>query len=140
MLEVNQSMKSFRYFPCQYLKNAHPTGDGIPAEMQKMNDGEASYCKRESPPEFSLTVAQTSPNSFGLHDTIGNVEEWCSDWYDYYPARAVTDPPGPDSGEERVLRGGSWGDDPDFVRSAFRGRLGPGFRDVSIGFRLARSP
>ncbi len=96
---------------------------------------QANYDGKET-----VAVEALPCNDWGLYQMHGNVWEWCSDWYDYYPARAVTDPPGPDSGEERVLRGGSWNYNPAEVRSASRAGRAPGYRDNSIGFRLARSP
>lgn len=50
------------------------------------------------------------PNGFGLWQSIGNVWEWCSDWYSagYYAVSPGTDPQGPDAGSSRVMRGGSF--------------------------------
>ncbi|MDA1050999.1 MAG: formylglycine-generating enzyme family protein [Planctomycetota bacterium] len=85
-------------------------------------------------------VAQKLPNRWGFFDMLGNIWEWCQDWYDSeaYRSSASTDPTGPDQGLHRVLRGGSWGSNARFVRSAFRDHLDPGYRDDFIGFRCAQ--
>lgn len=82
-------------------------------------------------------VKQNRPNKVGLHDTLGNALEWCSDWFADYPESAV-DPTGPETGTQRCLRGGAFVYGPKHCRSAFRGRNSPEFRNFYIGFRVVR--
>jgi formylglycine-generating enzyme required for sulfatase activity len=90
---------------------------------------------------FTAPVGQFRPNNFGLYDMIGNAAEWCSDWYDadYYAKSPERDPTGPNSGSDRVRRGGCWASDAVSCRAAYRGGNPPGSRDFFVGFRLARS-
>jgi formylglycine-generating enzyme required for sulfatase activity len=86
-------------------------------------------------------VGGKKPNAWGLYDMHGNVWEWCQDWFDadYYKKSPAEDPQGPATGENRVLRGGSWDFLDNLCRSAVRGGYGPSLRDYGMGFRLARS-
>jgi formylglycine-generating enzyme required for sulfatase activity len=85
-------------------------------------------------------VAQKRANGFGLYDTLGNVWEWVNDWFDakYYLNSPLQDPSGPSTGQERVLRGGSWLHFAWCARSSVRFRDNPGTRAGYLGFRCTR--
>ena len=86
-------------------------------------------------------VGSYRPNAFGLYDMHGNVWEKCEDWVAPYPEGAVTDPKGPVTGTNRVLRGGSFNDYGSRVRSSNRITFAaPTYRSNAGGFRLARTP
>jgi len=83
-------------------------------------------------------VGQKRSNAWGLYDMHGNVWEWVEDWFGGYPSGAVTDPTGPATGSDRVMRGGSWDFTAGRARSAFRNSDAPGDRYHYLGFRLVR--
>ena len=84
-------------------------------------------------------VAIRDANNYSIHDMLGNLREWCHDWDDDYPEASVTDPWGPDEGERRVHRGGSWDDRARDSRLASRYAGDPDVGRDNIGFRPVRS-
>jgi formylglycine-generating enzyme required for sulfatase activity len=85
-------------------------------------------------------VGGKAANALGLYDMSGNVWEWVNDWYGAYSSGAQTNPLGPVSGTNRVLRGGSCGQDSYGVRSSYRGNVAPDYTSNYVGFRVARTP
>lgn len=83
-------------------------------------------------------VGKFKPNGLGIYDMTGNVWEWVQDWYDdnYYKNSPKNNPRGPDSGQYRLLRGGSWRSVPGDLRASSRDWDGPAVRDIGGGFRL----
>lgn len=81
-------------------------------------------------------VGRKSPNELGLYDMSGNVWEWCQDCDGSYSGTSQTDPAGPSSGSDRVLRGGSWYGLAMYCRVSFRYNNTPGDGSIIYGFRL----
>jgi formylglycine-generating enzyme required for sulfatase activity len=82
-------------------------------------------------------VATVPPNGWLLYDTLGNVWEWCLDWYDatYYAHSPNVSPLGPDTGSRRVIRGGSWKDEAGTIFPHTRNSLPPKTSADNVGFR-----
>ena len=88
----------------------------------------------DTAPVGSYTTG-TSP--YGVKDMAGNVWEWVADWFGDYPSVPVTNPTGPDNGEYRVLRGGSWYNNVDNIRAAYREWDDPVHTGYYLGFRCS---
>ena len=85
-------------------------------------------------------VGTKTANELGIYDMSGNVWEWCSDRYGGYSAGSQTNPQGPSSGMDLVLRGGSWDNDARVCRVSNRGRYDPYISRRYDGFRLVLVP
>ena len=109
----------------------YPWGEEPPACSRANHNGVAGFCFNGVTPAESFP-AGTSP--YGVLDMAGNVTEWVSDWYDpdYYARSPEQNPPGPDSGKGRVVRGGSWYDAYPYIRTAYRDVYDP---TATAGFR-----
>lgn len=91
----------------------YPWGDDLDTVDWACNIWQGTFPKINTEQDGWLTTAPVrsyQPNGFGLWQTVGNVWEWCADWFDplYYRASAANDPKGPPGGRGRVLRGGSY--------------------------------
>jgi formylglycine-generating enzyme required for sulfatase activity len=83
-------------------------------------------------------VGEEPPNPYGLFDLGENVHEWCSDWYgkDYYAISPDRNPQGPETGDRRASRGGSWRHHIKVTRCAARSSIPPAFHYADYGFRV----
>jgi formylglycine-generating enzyme required for sulfatase activity len=101
--------------------------------------GEFGWYAANSGGETTHKVGQKKPNALGLYDMSGNVWEWCQDYYSttYYGEGVKDDPAGPEKGQDRAVRGGSYENDPSSLRGTNRDNVDGGERDKYRGFRLA---
>ena len=107
-----------------------PWGDAPPESL-------AHYASRwRTGPE---PIGQSESNACGLFDICANVHEWCSDWYDanYYAVSPERNPRGPESGQRRASRGGSWRHHIKVTRCAGRSSIPPQLQYADYGFRVA---
>jgi len=121
----------------------YPWGDAFDGSRLNFCDANCEFDWKDSSADDGYQ--RTAPvgsypegaSPYGVVDMAGNVWEWCQDWYsgDYYDSSPQRNPRGPDSGESRVVRGGSWYYNVRYVRAAFRVRFDPASRYYDIGFR-----
>jgi len=101
--------------------------------------------------ELSYPIGIYEPNELGIYDMTGNVYEWCYDWYGRYSSDIQKDPKGPETGKQKVVRGGDWTEFSINLRTSNRNKFRPDFDGsrteaygsktywIYIGFRIAKS-
>jgi len=137
---------------CSWLEKKTGLPFRLPSEAEWEKAARDRYPWGGTPPDadlanFNKDHMMTLPvgsfpkgaSPFGVLDLAGNVWEWMADWYDpgFYRDSPREAPQGPESGSERVVRGGSWANGADLVRSANRSSEKPESRLNILGFRLA---
>lgn len=142
----NDAMKFCRWAECrlpteaewEYACRAGSTTDYCFGDDPKLLGDYAWF--RDNSGGQTQPVGTKRPNEWDLHDMHGNVWEWCQDWYGKYSDAAEVDPTGPKNGDSLVLRGGSFYDYPQDLRSANRVGRTRVVRNYDIGFRVSRTP
>lgn len=138
-LEIHDRLDAPTLEPIAWFAgNSHQefSGGGLDATRWGMPEGSMAGPRR---------VGQKKPNAWGLHDMLGNVQEWCGDWFvPNYDLRFVggekINPVGPDRGAQRILRGGGWTHRPRVLRSSARFYFPPEWSDFKTGFRVVLAP
>ncbi|WP_367154611.1 formylglycine-generating enzyme family protein [Methylomonas sp. HYX-M1] len=124
--------------PCGFANGADQTAKQTDSEFIGKN---WTFAACSDGYAFTAPVGRFQPNGFGLYDTAGNAWEWVQDCYhdDYQGGDSDGRAKPEDQCEKRALRGGSWSDEPSYLRSAIRYWFRPDVADINTGFRLART-
>jgi formylglycine-generating enzyme required for sulfatase activity len=119
-------------------RRMYPWGEKEPS-FQEANFGKAMWNGYETLSPVGAMPHGQSP--YGINDLAGNVWEWVADWFDadYYKQSSQRNPIGPEIGTTKVLRGGAWDLQPNFLRAPYRSGAVPTTRHYTIGFRCSRS-
>lgn len=121
----------------EYAARGGNKSKGFQYSGSKDIDIVAWYYRNSSSATHSVGTKQ--PNELGIYDMSGNVWEWCQDWYGNYTSFSQTNPTGPSSGSNRVLRGSSWYADTETgCEVSFRISINSEYSDGDVGFRLVR--
>ena len=117
---------------------AYPWGDGA-ATCALANFYNNGYCVGDTSEVGSYPAGASQ---YGALDMAGNVLEWVNDWYNssYYSSSPYSNPPGPETGTTKVVRGGSWGSYWYYLRAANRSDYNPVFESIYLGFRCVAAP
>ena len=111
----------------------YPWGEGI-------DNTKANYDSNVGTTTTPVGTYPTGASPFGCLDMAGNVWEWVSDWRAAYSSTPQINPTGPETGGDRVMRGGSWLADNLSCRAAWRSSYDPSVRNFTLGFRCAQTP
>ena len=118
--------------------NLFPWGHTMPEPNLAMF---GQYHVHEIPIVAPVESGEQGRSPYGMHHMAGNAAEWVQDWFgiDYYKVMPERNPPGPNTGRYKVVRGGSWKSAPALLRTATRGGALPDQRSATVGVRCARS-